>query len=129
MTIFITFLKFQIHNTSSGYIYILYPEPRRSIMTMKKPSTNADNWVSRKYGLAVEDPLLEQTRKRAKEQSRWHCKAPTMELLVVAIFSFQALSFLLFCRKLVSTTLSLFWQAHFPLQNVPTYFELHTCRK
>ena len=74
---------------------------------MKKPSTNADNWVCRKYELAVEDPLLEQTMKRAKEQSKWHCKSPTMEeLLVVAIFSFQALSFLLFCTEIFSLWLS-----------------------
>ena len=46
-------------------------------MTMKKPSTNADNSRRYRHRLAVEDPLLEQTRKRARGQSRQHCKAPT----------------------------------------------------
>ena len=69
-------------------------------MTMKKPLTNADNCRKYRHSLAVEDLLLEQTRQKAREQSRWHRKTPTMEeLLVVAILSFQALSFLLFCTN------------------------------
>ena len=75
-------------------------KPRRSIMIKKKPSTNVDNSRSYRHRLAVEDPLLEQTRKRAREQSRRHCKTPTTEeLLVVAVLSFQALSVLLFCTE------------------------------
>ena len=64
---------------------------------MMKPSTNADNCRKYRHRLAVEDPLLDQTRKRARKKLRWYRKVPTMEqLLVVASLFFQALSFLLF---------------------------------
>ena len=54
--------------------YVL--KPRRSIMTMKKPSTDADNCRKHRHILAVKDPLLEQTRKRVREQSRCYRKGP-----------------------------------------------------
>ena len=66
------------------------PEPRLlSIMTMKKPSTNADN--CRRYRQTGSKGSTPSPRAdKEEEQSRRHRKAPKMEeLLVVVVVFFE----------------------------------------